>query len=125
MRLASITSMLPKALALTVVLAVIVVAPATAVIGFCARMPCCFAEARATPTLGPANADCCTSINCYEAPVDEVTPLAKAAVSTPTMTILPANILVAQESRPHRVVENPSPPVTTSQRLSSLSTLII
>ncbi|HYC61040.1 MAG TPA: hypothetical protein VEK79_15875 [Thermoanaerobaculia bacterium] len=42
MLLASSLSMTRKTLALAVVLLIAGLAPATAVIGFCAKMPCCY-----------------------------------------------------------------------------------
>jgi len=115
-----------KALALAVVLIVSSIAPATAVIGFCAKMPCCFGEAHDGPVLGANNADCCTTISCYEAPSHDVTVTAKAnsAIAsalalTPVVAAVPA-VPVARHA-----FDDISPPLTTKQRLSSLSILVI
>jgi len=125
MRLVSVSSMLRKVFALMVILTITGVAPATAVIGFCAKMPCCFGEAQQAPALGTPMADCCTTINCYEAPSLESTASAKAKVFTSTMPVWSANIAVSQVNTARQTFEDTSPPITTSQRLSSLSILLI
>lgn len=124
-----LTSSIPmsrKVLALAVVLIISSVAPASAVIGFCAKMPCCFGEAHGGPELGAANADCCTTISCYEAPSHDLTVTAKAKtaashvpVIVPLVAVLPALVPA------RRAVDDSSPPPTTKQRLSSLSILLI
>lgn len=111
--------------ALMVILTIACISPATAVIGFCAKMPCCFGEAQEAPALGTPMADCCTTINCYEAPSVESTASSKVEVFTSTMPVWSANIAVSQVNTARQLFEDTSPPITTSQRLSSLSILLI
>jgi hypothetical protein len=126
MVLASSIPMSRKVLALAVVLIISSVAPASAVIGFCAKMPCCFGEVHDGPELGTANADCCTTISCYEAPSHDLTVTAKAKTATahapvivPVVAALPAPVAA------RGAFDDTSPPPTTKQRLSSLSILLI
>ena len=126
MVLASSIPMSRKVLALAVVLIISSVAPASAVIGFCAKMPCCFGDAHDGPELGAANADCCTTISCYEAPSHDLTVTAKAKTATahapvivPVVAALPAAVAA------RGAFDDTSPPLTTKQRLSSLSILLI
>lgn len=116
-----------KVLALAVVLIVSSVAPATAVIGFCAKMPCCFGDSHEGPVLGANDADCCTTISCYEAPSHELTVTAKAKTATITAapTVLPVVAAVPPMRVERRAFDDTSPPPTTRQRLSSLSILLI
>jgi hypothetical protein len=115
-----------KALALVVVLITTSLAPATAVIGFCARMPCCFGEAHDGPVLGTNNPDCCTTINCYEAPSPELTVSAKAkSIAATAPAVLPVVAVIASTHLERRSFDDTSPPPTTKQRLSSLSILLI
>lgn len=126
MPLSSSPSMTRKVLALVVVLIVFSLAPATAVIGFCARMPCCFGEAHDGAVLGANHADCCTTINCYETPSHELTVSAKAKSVTPIApAVLPRVAVFASTHVERRAFDDTSPPPTTKQRLSSLSTLLI
>ena len=119
-------SMTRKILALAVVLTISGLAPAGAVLGFCAKMPCCFGELGGAPILGPDMAGCCTTISCYDAPSHELTVNAKAksiAASTPA----PVSVLVARPGI-HFVrgtFDDTSPPPKMQQRLSSLSILLI
>lgn len=125
MRLVSVSSMLRKVVALMVILTITGVAPATAVIGFCAKMPCCFGEAQQAPTLGTSMADCCTTINCYGAPSHELTASAKAKVFTPTLPLWSANLVASPINASQLAFDDTSPPLTTRERLSSLSILLI
>jgi hypothetical protein len=126
MLLASSIPMSRKVLALVVVLITSSLAPATAVIGFCAKMPCCFGEAHDGPALAANNADCCTTISCYEAPSHELTVSAKAkSITVTTPAVLPV-VAAAPAVRVARLTfDDSSPPLTTKQRLSSLSVLLI
>lgn len=126
MLLASSPSMTRKVLALVVVLITSSLAPATAVLGFCAKMPCCFGEAGDGPALTANMADCCSTISCYEAPSHDVTVSAKAKVFTATtVAALPVTLAMPQVSAARRTFDDTSPPPTTSERLSSLSVFLI
>ena len=115
-------------LALLVVLALTGVAPVTAVLGFCAQMPCCFTDSAhdGEPVLGAKVADCCTTINCYEAPSHELTVSAKAKLFTATVAdALPALAAAVTAPAVRHVFNDASPPRTTSDRLASLSVFLI
>ena len=118
--------MIHKVLALAVVLIVSGLAPATAVIGFCAKMPCCFDEAHDGPALTTNNADCCSTISCYEGPPHDlsVTAKAKTAAATTLALLAVAPAIPAAPIQRH-AFDDTSPPLTTKQRLSSLSILLI
>lgn len=111
--------------ALMVILTIACITPATAVIGFCAKMPCCFGEAQQTPALGTPMADCCTTINCYEAPSHKLTTSSEAKVSTPTLPLWSANLVASPINASQLTFDDTSPPLTTRERLSSLSILLI
>jgi hypothetical protein len=119
--------MMRKVLALAVVLTISSLASATAVIGFCAKMPCCFAEEHEGPSVARNDADCCTPVNCYEAPSQNLTVSAKVKSITATVQAAVAVIVAMPAARPvaSYSFDDPSPPPTTRQRLSSLSILLI
>lgn len=126
MLLALSIPMTRKILALMVVLIIAGFAPATAVIGFCAKMPCCFGQTHGGPALAVNMADCCSTISCYEAPPHDVTMSAKAKVFTATtLASLPVTLAMPQVAVARRTFDDTSPPPTTSERLSSLSVFLI
>ena len=53
-----------KPLALAIVLIIAGLAPATAIIGFCKRMPCCSHTADVSAALSTERTDCCTTVTC-------------------------------------------------------------
>lgn len=121
--------MLRKTFALAVALLICSVAPATAMIGFCAKMPCCEHEAGAVaqPVLTTERADCCTTINCYEAPPHElaVSGKAKDFLAT-TLGTLPVTTAMPEAAVARRLTfDDTSAPPTTSERLSTLSIFLI
>lgn len=128
MLLASLSLMSRKVLVFLVILVVTGLTPATAVLGFCAKMPCCFTDADhdGGPVIGADMSDCCNTISCYEAPPHESTAGAKAqALAADAPAELPvANIVLAPRAVQHVFVDL-SPPRTTSDRLASLSVLLI
>ncbi len=112
-------------MAVAIALLVVGVAPTTAVIGFCAKMPCCF-EQHHGAELATNNADCCATINCYEAPSHDLTFNTKANVIPVTVAHGPATIMAAASRIvPEHSFDDTSPPRTTRERLSSLSILLI
>ena len=127
MVLPSFASMSRKALALLVISIAVGLGPATAVLGFCAKMPCCFSEGHdGGPAIAVNMADCCTTINCYEAPSNELTVSAKAKLFTgSTAAVLPAVPAIPAAPVVHRVFHDVSPPPTTAERLASLSVFLI
>jgi hypothetical protein len=128
MLLASAITMNRKALALAIVLLIAGLAPATAIIGFCARMPCCSHGSNATTdVLSTERNDCCTTIACYESPSLKLSTAptsadavlaAPALVITAAPTIAPAPIVT-------QAVADTSPPLSSRHRLAVLSTLLI
>lgn len=126
MLLASSLSMTRKTVAVAVVLLIAGLAPAAAVIGFCAKMPCCVPEPHDVPALAANDAGCCTTISCYEAPSHELTLTAKEPVATigaPVVLPLLASVPAVRVSC--HAFDDTSPPLTTKQRLSRLSILLI
>jgi hypothetical protein len=127
MLLAATSTMNRKSLALAIVLLIAGLAPATAIIGFCARMPCCSHASEATAAFSTERNDCCTTIACYESPSATFatagsTPL--SLIVTPLITRdVPA--LHAPGSTIAAAVADTSPPRCTSDRLAVLSTLLI
>lgn len=119
--------MMRKVLALLVVVIASGLAPATAVIGFCAKMPCCFGEAGDGPALTANMADCCTTISCYEGPPHDlaVSGKVKAFPATTLVTTLPFAPAIPQAAVARRTFDDTSPPPTTRERLSSLSVFLI
>lgn len=120
--------MIRKALALTIVLLISSLATATAVIGFCARMPCCEHKAGAVPqpVLSTERTDCCTPISCYEAPSQKLTTKDSAKLSLVAVPVV-VTLSAAAPMFPHpaRAFGDTSPPKTVRERLSTLSTLLI
>lgn len=116
-----------KVLGLLIVVITTGLSPATAVIGFCAKMPCCFGEAASGPAFDVDMADCCSTISCYEAPSHDLTVVAKAKVFPPALLVdLPVTLPMLQQVSAARLTFNDtSPPPTTSERLSSLSAFLI
>jgi len=115
-----------RALAFAVVLLIAGLAPATAIIGFCARMSCCRHAADTTAALGTETRDCCTTLACYESPTARLTTtfaLAAALVAMPALPViapaLPAPLPVGS------VRSDRSPPLEVGVRLAVLSTLLI
>lgn len=116
-----------KPLALAIVLILVVLAPATAIIGFCARMPCCSHASFASLAFATERADCCTTITCYESPSAKMTkagsPDAAAVVAAPTL-VATAPVPPHAPSVALAVVDT-SPPLTVRHRLAALSILLI
>lgn len=115
-----------KAIALAIVLLIAGLAPASAIIGFCTRMPCCsHAPSDNLATFSTDGTDCCTTITCHPSPSAK---LATRAVSVDVAFAAPALLPVATVSSASvtsREVADTSPPVTVRQRLAALSTLLI
>ncbi|MCU1231563.1 MAG: hypothetical protein JWO97_4447 [Acidobacteria bacterium] len=128
MLLDSAVTMNRKALALAIVLLVAGLAPATAIIGFCARMPCCSHGSNATTAaFSTERNDCCTTIACYESPSLK---LSTAPTSADAVLVAPALIITtAPAIAPAPIVTqafaDTSPPLSSRHRLAVLSTLLI
>jgi hypothetical protein len=114
------------------VLAVVIVGavPATAIIGFCAKMPCCFAKHGEGhgASIGVERQDCCDTVSCAETQPQKLglSPDLKepgmAAVDLPlAVTVVPVSPLLAAGR--HAGIEPAPHPVR--QRLSALSLLLI
>lgn len=126
MLLVSTSKMNRKPIALAIVLLLAVLAPATAIIGFCTRMPCCsHAPADRAAAFSTERNDCCTSITCYESPSAK---LSNRAVTADTIFAAPALVAIAPATVPPALtaeVIDTSPPVTARHRLAALSVLRI
>jgi hypothetical protein len=115
-----------RALAFAVVLLIAGLAPATAIIGFCARMSCCRHAADTTAALGTETRDCCTTLACFESPTARLTTTFALAA---TLVVAPATP-VAVPAAPAQtfggsVRSDRSPPPDVGVRLAVLSTLLI
>jgi len=119
--------MLRKIVVGVVVLLVAGVVPATALIGFCAQMPCCFGgTAQPEPALASNMGDCCSTINCTEPPSRDLNANAMAKSPSETQVVTYATIPAVQLGEDIRAaVADNSPPPTTLARLVSLSTFRI
>lgn len=126
MLLVSASTMNRKPLALAIVLLIASLAPATAIIGFCTRMPCCSHPSAEPLALAAESTDCCTTITCYESPSLKLTTAPSAAVA-----LLSAPALVSVAPAPPaappvaQTFDDPSPPVPVRHRLAILKTLLI
>ncbi len=119
------TSTMRKVLALLIVGIASALGPATAVIGFCAKLPCCFGAAKSGPAV-VAPPGCCSTISCYEAPPHDLTVGAKAKVFPPaTLAVLRVASPMPQVFAAPLTFDDTSPPATTSDRLSTLSFFLI
>ena len=118
--------LLRNSLAFAIVLLIAGLAPAGAIIGFCARMPCCSHESTASVASATERAGCCTTIACYESPSAKMTRTASSDVAAVAAPILAATAPVSPP--PPSVVQavvDTSPPLTMRHRLAVLSILVI
>jgi hypothetical protein len=126
MLLTSLSTMNRKSLALAIVLLIAGLAPATAIIGFCSRMPCCSHASDTTESLSTERNDCCTTIACYDTPSLKLT---TAQTSADALLTAAALITVAPAPSPAPLIAqafaDTSPPVPVRHRLAILSTLLI
>jgi len=118
--------MLRKPLAFAIVLMIAGLAPASAIIGFCARMPCCSHTSSEPLALSAERGDCCTTITCYDTPSAKLT---SGAASTASAAVAPAPAAVVPPLRLAPLVAHTftdtSPPRAVGDRLAILSTLLI
>jgi len=116
-----------KLLALVIVLLLAALAPAGAIVGFCARLPCCGHASGGSLALTTERADCCTTITCYESPSARLATSAFASLSLLAMPLLAVNAPAFHApvpSTPPGPIDA-SPPRELGDRLATLSTLII
>jgi hypothetical protein len=114
-----------KSLALAIVLLIVGLAPASAIIGFCTRMPCCSHKSDATIAFSPERNDCCTSITCYESPSANLSNrVASADVVFAVPALVGATAAVVPPTLTAEVIDT-SPPAAARQRLAALSVLRI
>jgi hypothetical protein len=117
-----------KALAIAIVLLIAGLAPASAIIGFCTRMPCCsHASSDMALAFSTERNDCCTTIACYESPSSK---LATAPASADVLFGPPALVTVTSAPSSAALVAHPfadtsPPPQSSRHRLAILSTLLI
>jgi len=126
MLLVTASKMNRKPIALFIVLLIAGLAPASAIIGFCARMPCCNHASGAPLAFATESNDCCTTITCYESPSAKLTngtasgyTLLTIPAVVPTALIAPSPRFIARE------VVDTSPPIKARHRLAILSTLLV
>jgi hypothetical protein len=117
-----------KAIIATVVLLIALSSPLSAVVGFCAKMPCCEShEASHDATLAPPPVDCCTSVSCALAPPGHQQTSATVHYAAGAILFSTVSIHVTPPPMPARssgAIE-PSPPSGVGDRLSLLSTFLI
>ena len=115
-----------KPLALAIILIIAALAPATAIIGFCTRMPCCSHRGAAAVTFSTERADCCTTITCDDSPSAKLTigtsPASGLFARRALVSAAPAHMITVSLAR---VAVDTSPPMTMQHRLAALSTLLI
>ena len=115
-----------KPLALVIMLLIAGLAPASAIIGFCTRMPCCNHASAAPLAFATEADDCCTSITCFESPSAKLT---NGAANGHALLPIPALVDVPVVASPIRLragdVVDTSPPAGTRHRLALLSILLI
>jgi hypothetical protein len=112
-----------KSVALLIVLVIAGLAPASAIIGYCARMPCCHHAAPQPQKMSADAGHCCTTAACYDAPSVKLTGNASFMTFTAERTLAPP--VVVECERQLVPLLTASPPPTTQQRLAILSILII
>jgi hypothetical protein len=127
MLLALPSTMTRNLLALAIVLVIAGLAPATAIIGFCARMPCCSHASDATTASSTQRNDCCTTIACYESPSATFAAAASTSLSLVVTPLITRDVpaLHAPRSTRGSAAADTSPPRRTRARLAVLSTLLI
>jgi len=117
--------MIRKLLTAAIVLLIAGIAPASPIIGFCTRMPCCNHPFDAQPAFSTETNDCCTTITCYESPSARLTnPTTPDAISA-MPAVVPCIVSAPLPQPAARAIVEPSPPMKTRHRLAVLSTLRI
>jgi hypothetical protein len=117
-----------KAIIATVVLLIALSSPLSAVVGFCAKMPCCEShEASHDAKLAAPAADCCTAVSCADAPpgyqqTSATVHYAAGAILFCTVSMHVTLPLISASS--WRGI-GPSPPSGVGDRLSLLSIFLI
>lgn len=112
-----------RSFAILIVLVIAGLTPASAIIGYCARMPCCH-HASPQPLEISADANhCCTTVACYDTPSVKLTGNLSLPVFVAARVLTPAVIVLAGPQLSPDI--SASPPPTTQQRLAILSVLLI
>jgi len=126
MVLGSSVAMTRKSISIAIILIMSCIAPATAVIGFCAKMPCCSHEA-AQISFAAEGADCCTTFNCYEAPPETLTKAMSTARAPITVPATTSNAVIVRylDLAVNQIPRDEAPPPSSAERLSTLSILLI
>lgn len=115
-----------NSLALAVVLVIAGLAPATAIIGFCARMPCCSHASDSTTASSTERNDCCTTIVCYDSPSATFAAAASTSLSLLVTPVITRDVPALHVPRTTiAAAADTSPPRRTGDRLAVLSTLLI
>jgi hypothetical protein len=114
-----------KLLALAIVLLFAGLAPASAIIGFCKRMPCCNHADAAPAALSTQANGCCTTVACYESPSAKLTGGASATDAVFAMPAVTPIAAAAPQPSLARECVDASPPASARQRLAARSVLLI
>ena len=111
-----------RAAAVAIVLLIAGLAPASAIIGYCARMPCCH-HTQQPLKISTDTGDCCTTVACYETPSAKLSAHTALPAFVAAPVLAPALIVFRDAHLPPALTA--SPPATTQQRLAILSVLLI
>lgn len=95
--------------------------PVSVVGGICASLPCCSHEEQQMETIDAVN--CCNSVACADTSAPESNGVSTSVVQQPSLTTPAAEIVfVLTAPAPH---SSPAATLTTHQRLTLFSTLLI
>jgi hypothetical protein len=116
-----------KTMALAIALLLTIIAPASAIIGFCARMPCCGHSSSDSLSFATERADCCTTLTCYESPSAKLATTVSAPLSllTAPLLVLGDPAVPPPDPTNTRAPIDTSPPPALRNRLAVLATLLI
>src|SRR5262245_60509851 len=117
-----------KALVFVIGLLIVAAVPANAIIGFCARLPCCSSHEDHGVAIDNTDAGCCDTIKCAETPPHELAPVTAVKSFIATVAVVPqatAVIPSAPEPSAREYHDLAPPPLTARERLSALSLLLI
>ena len=112
-----------RAAAILIVLVIAGLTPASAIIGYCARMPCCHHASQQPLKIAADASDCCTTVACYDTPSVKLTGNASLPALVAARVLASAVIVLAEPQLLPAI--SASPPPSMQQRLAILSILLI
>ena len=122
----SAARMTRKSIAVAIILVFVGLAPAAAIIGFCARKPCCSHSPAVAKMLSTDRAGCCTTVTCYNsAPAKPAQPISVTTEFLAAPTLVAVSSVYATNSIVSPSAADTSPPITMRNRLAILSTLLV